>query len=155
MSEGTFFLASCIILCQSSVVKNTHELLDIIPGGQQQALPLRLFLFFFSFFFFFFFETGFLYIALAVLELTHSVDQVGLELRNPPVSDSEVLGLKACTTTAQLIDFSWCVYILLLFSIIWEKAVHTAMLLHISVWLSTKLSIYAAIEFKSSITIIV
>jgi hypothetical protein len=30
---------------------------------------------------------------------THSVDQVGLELRNPPASASGVLGLKACATT--------------------------------------------------------
>jgi hypothetical protein len=42
------------------------------------------------FFFFWFFETGFLCIALAV--------QAGLELRNPPASASQVLGLKACTT---------------------------------------------------------
>jgi hypothetical protein len=33
---------------------------------------------------------------------THSGDQAGLELRNPPASASQVLGLKACTTTAQL-----------------------------------------------------
>jgi hypothetical protein len=32
---------------------------------------------------------------------THFVDQAGLELRNPPASASQVLGLKACTTTAQ------------------------------------------------------
>jgi hypothetical protein len=32
----------------------------------------------------------------------HSVDQAGLELRNPPASVSQVLGLKACTTTTQL-----------------------------------------------------
>jgi hypothetical protein len=31
---------------------------------------------------------------------THSVYEAGLELRNPPASDSQVLGLKACTTTA-------------------------------------------------------
>jgi hypothetical protein len=31
---------------------------------------------------------------------THSVDQAGLQLRNPPASASQVLGLKACTTTA-------------------------------------------------------
>jgi hypothetical protein len=31
---------------------------------------------------------------------THSVDQTGLELRNLPASASQVLGLKACTTTA-------------------------------------------------------
>jgi hypothetical protein len=30
---------------------------------------------------------------------THSVDQAGLELRNPPASASGVLGLKACATT--------------------------------------------------------
>jgi hypothetical protein len=32
---------------------------------------------------------------------THSVDQAGLKLRNPPASVSQVLGLKACATTAQ------------------------------------------------------
>jgi hypothetical protein len=31
---------------------------------------------------------------------THSVDQVGLQLRNPPASASQVLGLKACVITA-------------------------------------------------------
>jgi hypothetical protein len=33
---------------------------------------------------------------------THFVDQAGLELRNPPASASQVLGLKAGTTTAWL-----------------------------------------------------
>jgi hypothetical protein len=33
---------------------------------------------------------------------THFVDQGGLELRNPPASASQVLGLKACATTAGL-----------------------------------------------------
>jgi hypothetical protein len=31
---------------------------------------------------------------------THSVDQAGLELRDLPASASQVLGLKACATTA-------------------------------------------------------
>jgi hypothetical protein len=44
---------------------------------------------------FFFVWTGFLCIALADLGL-NSVDQAGLELRNPPASASQVLGLKAC-----------------------------------------------------------
>ena len=35
---------------------------------------------------------------------THSVDQAGLELRNPPASASQVLGLKVCATTARLSD---------------------------------------------------
>jgi hypothetical protein len=30
---------------------------------------------------------------------THFVDHAGLELRNPPASASQVLGLKACATT--------------------------------------------------------
>jgi hypothetical protein len=36
---------------------------------------------------------------------THFVDQAGLELRNPPVSASQVLGSKACATTAWRIFF--------------------------------------------------
>ena len=32
---------------------------------------------------------------------THSIDQAGLKLRNLPASASQVLGLKACSTTAQ------------------------------------------------------
>jgi hypothetical protein len=37
---------------------------------------------------------------------THFVDQTGLKLRNLPVSASQVLGLKACNTTAPLMkDF--------------------------------------------------
>jgi hypothetical protein len=32
---------------------------------------------------------------------THSIDQAGLELRNPPASASQVLGLKVRATTAQ------------------------------------------------------
>jgi hypothetical protein len=34
---------------------------------------------------------------------THSVDQAGLKLRDPPASASQVLGLKACATTARLV----------------------------------------------------
>jgi hypothetical protein len=34
---------------------------------------------------------------------TRSVDQAGLKLRNLPASASQVLGLKACTTTAWLV----------------------------------------------------
>jgi hypothetical protein len=33
---------------------------------------------------------------------SHSVDQAGLELRNPPASASQVLGLKVCATTARM-----------------------------------------------------
>jgi hypothetical protein len=50
--------------------------------------------FFFSFSFFFFFGQGF-------CPGTHSVDQAGLELRDPPASASQMLGLKVCTTTTQ------------------------------------------------------
>jgi hypothetical protein len=35
---------------------------------------------------------------------TRAVDQAGLKLRNPPASASQVLGLKACATTARLFN---------------------------------------------------
>jgi hypothetical protein len=42
---------------------------------------------------------------------THFVDQAGLELRNPPASNSQVLGLKACTTMpgCKCVFFHTCV----------------------------------------------
>jgi hypothetical protein len=52
----------------------------------------------FGFFAFWFFETGFLCVDPGCPG-THSVDQDGLELRNPPASASRVLGLKVCATT--------------------------------------------------------
>jgi hypothetical protein len=42
---------------------------------------------------------------------THSVDQAGLELRNPLASASRVLGLKACITNALPIWFSFHVFV--------------------------------------------
>jgi hypothetical protein len=47
-----------------------------------------------------FFETGFL--CSPGCPGTHFVDQAGLELRNPPASASQVLGLKVCSTTPGL-----------------------------------------------------
>jgi hypothetical protein len=41
---------------------------------------------------------------------THSVDQAGLELRDPPASASQVLGLKACATTARPLILTRCVF---------------------------------------------
>jgi hypothetical protein len=36
----------------------------------------------------------------------HSVDQAGIELKNPSTSASQVLGLKLCATTARLFGLS-------------------------------------------------
>jgi hypothetical protein len=61
--------------------------------------------FFFSFFIFSFLVFGFqdkISLCSPGCPVTYSVDQAGLELRNPPASASRVLGLKACTTTARL-----------------------------------------------------
>jgi hypothetical protein len=44
----------------------------------------------------------------------HSVDQAGLELRNLPASVSQVLGLKACATTAQI--FFFLIYLIFFYS---------------------------------------
>ena len=38
---------------------------------------------------------------------THSVDQAGLELRNPPASASQVLGLKVCTNNWPVSPVDW------------------------------------------------
>jgi hypothetical protein len=64
-------------------------------------LFIYLFLFYFILFIylFWFFETEFL--CSPGCPGTHSVDQAGLELRNPPASASQVLGLKARATTAR------------------------------------------------------
>jgi hypothetical protein len=64
---------------------------------------LFLFVLLFSFLFFFFFLVFRDRVSLYIPGCpgTHSVDQAGLELRNPPASASQVLGLKVCATTAQ------------------------------------------------------
>jgi hypothetical protein len=57
--------------------------------GQQDGLVNKgVWVFCFVFWFLWFFETGFLCVALAVLELNF-VDQAGLELRNLPASASQ------------------------------------------------------------------
>jgi hypothetical protein len=53
-------------------------------------------------FFFFFFLRDRVSLCSPGCPGTHSVDQAGLELRNPPASASQVLGLKACAIIA------WC-----------------------------------------------
>jgi hypothetical protein len=78
-----------------------------IPQRNAQVVSFILFLFFFGFVLFcfvlfcfvLFFETVSLYSP--GCPGTHFVDQDGLELKNPPASASQVLGLKACATTVQ------------------------------------------------------
>jgi hypothetical protein len=41
---------------------------------------------------------------------THFVDQAGLELRNPPASASQVLGLKACATMPGIHMYIMCIH---------------------------------------------
>jgi hypothetical protein len=60
---------------------------------------LHVSLFFFFFFFFFFFPDR-VSLYSPGCPGTHSVDQADLELRNLPASASQVLGSKACATTA-------------------------------------------------------
>jgi hypothetical protein len=50
---------------------------------------------------FFFFFRDRIFLCSPGCPRTHSVDQAGLELRNPPASASQVLGLKACATTTR------------------------------------------------------
>jgi hypothetical protein len=75
----------------------------VVNGAFRPGLSV----FFFFFFFFFFLVFGFWFLEIgdrislysSHCPRTHSVDQTGLKLRNPPASASRVLGLKACTTT--------------------------------------------------------
>lgn len=50
---------------------------------------------------FWFFETGLVSLCSPRL-FWNSIDHAGLEFRNPPASAFQVLGLKACTSTAWL-----------------------------------------------------
>jgi hypothetical protein len=69
---------------------------------------------FFSFFFFFLVFRDRVSLCSPGCPGTHSVDQAGLELRNPPASASRVLGLKACATTPSGLDFSKPILIMVL-----------------------------------------
>ena len=72
-------------------------------GGWGRVTSISLFL---SFFLFFFWDR--VSLCSPGCPGTHSVDQAGLELRNPPASASQGLGLKACATTARPWKFlSW------------------------------------------------
>jgi hypothetical protein len=89
------------------------RVLGIEPGSSgRDVLFSFLFLFLLSFFFIFilfYFIYLFLFLFLFFWDRvslcspgclgTHSVDQAGFKLRNPPASASQVLGLRACTTT--------------------------------------------------------
>ena len=58
-------------------------------------------LFLFGFFVVFFFSRGRVSLYSPSCPVTHSVDQAGFELRNPPASASRVLGLKARAAAVQ------------------------------------------------------
>jgi hypothetical protein len=65
----------------------------------RESLIIIFFLFFVYFLFFVFFVfRDRVSLCSPGCPVTHSVDQAGLELRNPPAS--QVLGLRACATTA-------------------------------------------------------
>jgi hypothetical protein len=63
--------------------------------------------FFFFFFFFWFFQDR-VSLYRPGCPGTHSVDQAGFKLRNPPASASQVLGLKACTTKPSTVLGFFC-----------------------------------------------
>jgi hypothetical protein len=79
---------ACVCMCVSLVILSV-------------ANSWNLWFCFVLFCFVLFFDTGF-YRYSPGYPGTHFVDQVGLKLRNPPASASQVLGLKACATTAWL-----------------------------------------------------
>ena len=86
-----------MLVCETSI-------LLFVDGLKIQENKEMSFLnFFFIFYLFFcFLETGFFCVASPGYPGTHSVVQASLELRDPSASASQMLGLKACATTAQL-----------------------------------------------------
>jgi hypothetical protein len=93
-----------MVRCVSDIL-SFFGMFDMIDVGFVKSLPCLSrrrtisFLFFFPFFSFFFFQDR-VSLFHPGCPGTHSVDQAGLELRNSSASASQVLGLKACATTA-------------------------------------------------------
>jgi hypothetical protein len=77
------------------------------PILKQYIQKYSIFLRFFCFVLFFLFFRDRVSLCSPGCPGTHSVDQAGLKLRNPPASASQVLGLKVCATTARLIFLSF------------------------------------------------
>jgi hypothetical protein len=84
-----------------------HHMSTTIGNLSFSFLSFFLFLFYFILFFFFRDRVS---LCSSGCPGTHSVDQAGLKLRNPPASASQMLGLKAYTTIARLKN---CFYLLL------------------------------------------
>ena len=96
----------CNCLGRKTMPTFTRQVLHCFPCGKWQIensqtyeVYQNLIFCLFGFLFFPFFKTGFLCVGWG-WPGTHSVDQSGLELRNPPASASQVLGIKVCATTA-------------------------------------------------------
>jgi hypothetical protein len=77
------------------------DLAALAGGNFRTSSCLHLLVQTFFFFFFFWFFGDRVSLSSPRCPGTHSVDQAGFKLRNPPASASQVLGLKACTTTAR------------------------------------------------------
>jgi hypothetical protein len=73
----------------------------ISPAHEINYLFIYLFIYYYYYYFFFLVFPDRVSLCSPGCPGTHFVDQAGLELRNPPVSASQVLGLKACATTAR------------------------------------------------------
>jgi hypothetical protein len=89
-----------------AIVQTIHreELADLVLGAGEEKLSsnrveLESFLLLLLFFVLFCFFCDRVSLCSPGCPGTHSVDQAGLKLRNPPASASQVLGLKACATT--------------------------------------------------------
>jgi hypothetical protein len=98
-----FFLLPLKILSNNCTVSILHCICFGDPAYESHVILTLETIFLDSFFFFFFLvfqDRVFLYSP--GCPGTHSVDQVGLELRNPLASLSQVLVLKACASTAWL-----------------------------------------------------
>jgi hypothetical protein len=103
LASGSFYIwvTPAFSISPSALFPSVSGTLLPMNHSSEQADLLRVFSFF-SFFFFFAGGGRFrdrVSLCSPGCPGTHSVDQAGRELRNPPASASRVLGLKACATT--------------------------------------------------------
>jgi hypothetical protein len=85
--------SSCLHLSSTRIINS-----QVTLQAKLSPSPLLGFILFYLFIYFGFFVS----LCNPGCSGTHSVDQAGLKLRNPPASASQVLGLKACATTTWL-----------------------------------------------------
>ena len=125
-----------------SILRNSFHGYFVLPSKKDPSIYTLVFLFL-SFLFLFCFWFGLVFWDRVSLcspgcPGTHSVDQAGLELRNPPACASRVLGLKACAITpiwsSFFLSFRWSVNCILGIRSFWVNTHFSLSAYHVCVF---------------------